>query len=65
MTFWITTVSFAVLEGLVLLGNMVTGKRGANQLRYTLGTTAVFCMWLFWAITYMAQMNPLINPERK
>jgi len=65
MTFWITTVAFAVLEGLVLLGNMVTGKRGQNQLRYTLGTTTVFCMWLFWAIAYMAQMNPLIFPERK
>ena len=24
--------------------------------------SSVFCCWLMWAIIYMAQMNPLVNP---
>lgn len=32
------------------------------SLKYTLVTTAVFCLWLMWGILYMAQMNPLILP---
>jgi len=26
--------------------------------------TAAICMWMMWVITYMSQMNPLVNPQR-
>jgi len=28
----------------------------------TLIWTAVVCMWLFWLVTYMSQLNPIIVP---
>jgi V-type H+-transporting ATPase subunit e len=27
-----------------------------------LSITAVTCMWMMWAIIYMAQMHPLVQP---
>ena len=35
------------------------------RLNYALVTTAWVSMWLMWAIIYMAQMKPLIKPERE
>eukprot|EP00227_Mantoniella_beaufortii_P007955 CAMPEP_0197577932 /NCGR_PEP_ID=MMETSP1326-20131121/2368_1 /TAXON_ID=1155430 /ORGANISM="Genus nov. species nov., Strain RCC2288" /LENGTH=48 /DNA_ID= /DNA_START= /DNA_END= /DNA_ORIENTATION= len=40
----------------------MTGRGGNNQLKYLLYSSSVFCCWLMWAIIYMAQMNPLVNP---
>jgi V-type H+-transporting ATPase subunit e len=39
--------------------------KGQDQLVYrTSLVLTVACCWLMWAITYMAQINPLIQPER-
>lgn len=32
------------------------------RLQHLLFSASVFCCWLMWAIIYMAQMNPLVNP---
>ncbi|PHJ22853.1 hypothetical protein CSUI_003303 [Cystoisospora suis] len=39
-------------------------KREILGLMITLVSTTVFCLWLFWICAYMAQMHPLIYPER-
>ncbi|KAF7046042.1 hypothetical protein CFC21_055097 [Triticum aestivum] len=38
--------------------------RGAftNIFHLTLVITATVCCWMMWAIVYLAQMKPLINP---
>jgi V-type H+-transporting ATPase subunit e len=33
-----------------------------RRLQHLLFSASVFCCWLMWAIIYMAQMNPLVNP---
>ncbi|PFH31472.1 hypothetical protein BESB_029070 [Besnoitia besnoiti] len=39
-------------------------KKEILGLMFTLVTTTVVCLWLFWICAYMAQMHPLIYPER-
>ncbi|KAK9808639.1 hypothetical protein WJX72_001069 [[Myrmecia] bisecta] len=56
------TLIFLGLEGIVTLGVVFTGTSGKNALKHTLATTTVVCLWLIWAIVYMAQMHPLIRP---
>ncbi|KAK9728212.1 H(+)-transporting V0 sector ATPase subunit e [Basidiobolus ranarum] len=39
--------------------------KGPDQTLYrTSIILALICMYLMWAITYMAQLNPLISPRR-
>ena len=35
---------------------------GEEALVHVLVLTAVVCMWLAWAIVYLAQVHPLVNP---
>jgi len=62
MGFWGTTFAFCVLEGACAAYINATGIRGANHLKHLLSVTAVVCMWMMWAIIYMAQMHPLVQP---
>ncbi len=40
-------------------------KAEAHSLTLTVVTMSTFCLWLFWACTYMHQMVPLIVPIHK
>ncbi|CBZ56232.1 conserved hypothetical protein [Neospora caninum Liverpool] len=39
-------------------------KKEMIGLMITLVTTAMVCLWMFWVCAYVAQMHPLIYPER-
>ncbi|KAJ8326517.1 hypothetical protein BDV3_006027 [Batrachochytrium dendrobatidis] len=57
-------ISLAVVVGLTVAGFIFMPK-GPDILvwRTSLVISAISC-WLMWAITYIAQLNPLISPER-
>jgi V-type H+-transporting ATPase subunit e len=68
MSFWLGTFAFLVLAAASLFATRFVGARAGRaklRLNYALVTTAWVCMWLMWAIIYMAQMKPLIKPERE
>ncbi|BGP11565.1 hypothetical protein NBRC10512_001642 [Rhodotorula toruloides] len=46
-------------------GGWVSVPKGENQVVIrTSITLAITCCWLMWAITYLAQLHPLIKPIR-
>ncbi|GAA6060782.1 hypothetical protein JCM10212_005431 [Sporobolomyces blumeae] len=57
-------VMLAVAVGLAA-GGFVSVPKGENQVVIrTSIVLAVACCWLMWAITYLAQLHPLIKPIR-
>lgn len=39
--------------------------KGSDQIVFrTALVLSLVCMWLMWAVTYLAQINPLLPPER-
>lgn len=57
------TIFFAVL-GAVGAGTAGIWAKKSEGLGKVLAPLCAFCMWLSWALIYMAQMNPLIFPTR-
>ncbi|KAM0909229.1 hypothetical protein ACQ4PT_014945 [Festuca glaucescens] len=64
-------MGFLVTSGIFLLAGIVgclfsllCCNRGpsTNLFHLTLVSTATVCCWMMWAIVYLAQMKPLINP---
>ncbi|EFJ05418.1 hypothetical protein SELMODRAFT_103411 [Selaginella moellendorffii] len=64
MGFMVTTILFFGAALLGCLGFTFFYNKGPsmNLLHVTLVITAVVSCWMLWAIVYIAQMNPLINP---
>eukprot|EP00793_Prasinoderma_coloniale_P002870 PRCOL_00002352-RA len=65
--FWLGTFAFTALSGVSLAVTRFIGAGGGVQklrLNYLIVASAWFCMWLMWAIIYLAQINPLISPDR-
>lgn len=60
---WLGTLFFAVLGAVGALSASLWAKKQA-QLVQILCITCAFCMWLSYALIYMAQMNPLLLPTR-
>ncbi|KAH6561166.1 hypothetical protein BASA50_005297 [Batrachochytrium salamandrivorans] len=60
----VVLISLAVVAGLTI-GGYVFMPKGPDILvwRTCLVISSISC-WLMWAITYIAQLNPLISPER-
>ncbi|GAA5863521.1 hypothetical protein JCM8547_007273 [Rhodosporidiobolus lusitaniae] len=49
----------------VAAGGFVSVPKGENQVVIrTSILLAITCCWLMWAITYLAQLHPLIKPHR-
>ncbi|GAA5897939.1 hypothetical protein JCM6882_005117 [Rhodosporidiobolus microsporus] len=49
----------------VAAGGFVSVPKGENQVVIrTSILLAIACCWLMWAITYLAQLHPLIKPIR-
>ncbi|GBG86694.1 hypothetical protein CBR_g41757 [Chara braunii] len=67
MSFAIGTLVFLIVSFVGSLGVRLFYNQNpaTNLLNITLVNTAVVCCWLTWAIVYMAQMHPLVNPIRK
>ncbi|KAI8054256.1 ATP synthase subunit H-domain-containing protein [Syncephalis plumigaleata] len=58
-----------ILVGFITAGFAATGymlsPKGPNQILYrTMVLMTLVCMYLMWAITYLAQLHPLIVPRR-
>ncbi|XP_024389071.1 V-type proton ATPase subunit e1 [Physcomitrium patens] len=67
MGFFLISLYF-LLSGLVgSLCVKVCYNKGpsTNMLNVVLVNTAVICCWLMWAIVWLAQWKPLINPVLK
>ncbi|KAG2609123.1 V-type proton ATPase subunit e1-like [Panicum virgatum] len=64
MGFWVSTVIFLLAGVVAYLFTLLCCNRGpsTNLFHLTLVTTAVICCWMMYAIVYLAQMKPLINP---
>lgn len=59
----VSTVFFLVVA---LVGALFFAPKGPNRgLVQTLVVTACLCLYMFYIITYLAQLNPLIGPELK
>ncbi|RKP26518.1 ATP synthase subunit H-domain-containing protein [Syncephalis pseudoplumigaleata] len=53
-----------ITAGVAAAGYMLSPK-GPNQVLYrTMILMTLACMYLMWAITYLAQLHPLIMPRR-
>ncbi|KAI5477769.1 hypothetical protein MNV49_005958 [Pseudohyphozyma bogoriensis] len=49
----------------VAAGGFFVVPKGENQVvTRTAIILAITCCWLMWAITYLAQLHPLIKPRR-
>ncbi|OZJ01703.1 hypothetical protein BZG36_05265 [Bifiguratus adelaidae] len=55
----------ALVTGGLCAGSYFGAPRGENQtvIRTSLIMTLV-CCYLMWAITYLAQLHPIINPKK-
>ncbi|XP_062227922.1 V-type proton ATPase subunit e1-like [Phragmites australis] len=64
MGFWVTTLIFLLAGVAASLSALLCCNRGpsTNLFHLTLVITAVTCCWMMYAIVYLAQMKPLINP---
>ncbi|CAL5036456.1 unnamed protein product [Urochloa decumbens] len=64
MGFWVTTLIFLLAGVAASLFTLLCCNRGpsTNLFHLTLVTTAVICCWMMYAIVYLSQMKPLINP---
>ncbi|KAK2962173.1 putative V-type H+-transporting ATPase subunit e [Blattamonas nauphoetae] len=62
LTLGIGTLVFVALALIAIPGVKFT-KQKQIYLVYSLGS--IFCMWLMWFIVFIAQMNPLIEPQLK
>ncbi|KAI8607317.1 ATP synthase subunit H-domain-containing protein [Chytriomyces sp. MP71] len=57
-------ISFLVYAGIGAVGFSLV-PRGEDQFVYRTAVALTFTStWLMWAITYLAQLNPLVVPER-
>uniref|UniRef100_A0A0D9VWK0 V-type proton ATPase subunit n=1 Tax=Leersia perrieri TaxID=77586 RepID=A0A0D9VWK0_9ORYZ len=64
MGFWVTTLIFLLAGVVGSLFSLLCCNRGpsTNLFHLTLVITATVCCWMMWAIVYLAQLKPLINP---
>ncbi|KAG2424535.1 hypothetical protein HXX76_014416 [Chlamydomonas incerta] len=65
MGFWLGTLVFFLIQIVATATINFVGKPGNKGLTHIMAFTTVFQLWFIWAIIYMAQMNPLVNPEYK
>ncbi|KAJ7556491.1 hypothetical protein O6H91_05G085800 [Diphasiastrum complanatum] len=67
MGFFVTTLLFFAVGFVASVALPFLYNKGPseNLLHVTLVITAVVCCWLLWAIVYLAQLKPLINPILK
>ncbi|XXQ30890.1 ATP synthase subunit H [Plasmodiophora brassicae] len=57
-------VVLGIVTCMISGGLRVAGKHSQFGLSVTLITTATFCMWLMWVLTWLMQWHPLIVPEK-
>ncbi|TVU12896.1 hypothetical protein EJB05_46562 [Eragrostis curvula] len=64
MGFAVTSLIFLLAGFVSCLFTLLCCNRGpsTNLFHLTLVVTAVICAWMMYAIVYLAQMKPLINP---
>ncbi|XP_047061455.1 V-type proton ATPase subunit e1-like [Lolium rigidum] len=64
MGFLVTSGIFLLAGVIGCLFSLLCCNRGpsTNLFHLTLVITATVCCWMMWAIVYLAQMKPLINP---
>lgn len=65
MGFWFGTFIFFLIQVVVTVSINKWAKRPNKGLPHLLGITAVAQCWLVWAIMYMAQMHPLVQPGNR
>lgn len=60
---WLGTLFFIALGALGAFTAPVWAKKQTGLVQ-VLSITCAFCLWLSYALVYMAQMNPLLLPTR-
>ncbi|KAI9353345.1 ATP synthase subunit H-domain-containing protein [Zopfochytrium polystomum] len=61
LTIFISLIVFAAIG----VGAFYLVPKGPDQILYRSSITlTIVCTWMMWAVTYLAQVNPLIRPER-
>lgn len=63
MPLWAGTLFFAIAGAFGAATAPMWAKKHTGLVQI-LSATAAFCMWLSYALIYMAQLNPLILPTR-
>ncbi|EJU04974.1 ATPase V0 complex subunit E [Dacryopinax primogenitus] len=64
MSGWVVIIILAIAVAAGFVGWWLTPKGDQQTLIRTSILLTIACCYLMWAITYMAQMNPLIAPRR-
>ena len=60
--FFAITAIFGAMLAVGLYGARFVGRSRNLTFRYIMVCTTIFCMWLMWAVIYLAHMFPLIRP---
>ncbi|CAO1622842.1 unnamed protein product [Jaminaea pallidilutea] len=64
MSGWVPIIVGGAVGG-TCFGTWGLVRKGENQvLIRTCVTLTLICLYIFWAIMYMAQLHPLIKPKR-
>ena len=63
MSLFLGTFFFMAAGGLGAMSARLWAKNHVALVRI-LAVTMAFCMWLSYALIYIAQLNPLIHPTR-
>jgi len=64
MSGYIVIYVLAVILGLGIIGWFATPKGNQQTLIRTMILLSLTCCYLMWAITYLAQLHPIIAPKR-
>ncbi|WVF71227.1 V-type proton ATPase subunit E [Kwoniella sp. CBS 6097] len=64
MTFFHVVIVGAIIAAIAAVAWFITPKGKNQTLLRTSALMTLTCCYLMWAITYLAQLNPLITPRR-
>ena len=67
MGFWLGTLLFFLIEVVVALSINLFSRnpKNGNGLNHLLAGTAIVQAWSLWAIFWVAQLHPLIQPGKE
>ena len=60
---WVMLIITGIWVAVGAVGPFLIPKGPNRGVYQTMVVTTAVCLWLFWFLTYMSQLNPLIGPQ--